>query len=243
MSSTNDVVVEEIPSTVEPITDTAISSPPPPAASTTETTNTPIVVEPKNKKQKKTETSIAQRKANMRSHIGAKKVLTSTGYHTSPTAKQIMNALSGKLKLSDHIINIDNKGTKWLGKTYDDEPPKKLIEIPTDNKHNEIEFINWQLVNGKFAPNYLLFTNTGSKYWANTTATMWLEAAKVEGKVPGNCTFVVKNTKDAGLLFGFRYADEIPSISADIDTVNTPPLNETNEDGQTVGENIDIALD
>lgn len=242
MSSTN-VAVDEIPSTVESITDTAISSlpspPPPAAASTTETTNTPIVVEPKNKKQKKTETNIAQRKTNMRSHIGAKKVLTSTGYHTSPSAKQIMNALAGKLKLSDHIINIDNKGTKWLGKTYDDEPPKKLIEIPTDNKHNEIEFINWQLVNGKFAPNYLLFTNTGSKYWANTTATMWLEAAKVEGKVPGNCTFVVKNTKDVGLLFGFRYADDVPST----DAITTPPLNETNEDGQTVGENIDIALD
>ena len=240
MSSSNNIVIEEIPSTVDPITDTATSSlPSPPPADTTETTNTSIVVEPKNKKNKKTETSIAQRKANMRSHIGTKKVLTSTGYHTSPTAKQIMNALSGKLKLSDHIINIDNKGTKWLGKTYDDEPPKKLIEIPTDNKHNEIEFINWQLVNGKFAPNYLLFTNTGSKYWANTTATMWLEAAKVEGKVPGNCTFVVKNTKDDGLLFGFRYADDVPST----DTITTPPLNETNEDGQTVGENTDIALD
>ena len=237
MSSTNDIVVEEIPSTVVPITDTAISSLPP--VDTTETINTPIVVEPKNKKHKKSETNIAQRKANMRSHIGAKKVLSSTGYHTSPSAKQIMCALSGKLKLSDHIINIDNKGTKWLGKTYDDEPPKKLIEIPTDNKHNEIEFINWQLVNGKFAPNYLLFTNTGSKYWANTTATMWLEAAKVEGKVPGNCTFVVKNTKDAGLLFGFRYADDVPSTV----TITTPPLNETNEDGQIVGENIDIALD
>ena len=242
MSSSNNITaIDEIPSTV-PMTDTASSLPPPLEPASTETTNSidPIIaVDPKNKKHKKTEANIAQRKANMRSHMGNKKAFSSTGYHTSPSAKQIMSALSGKLKLADHIIDIDNKGTKWLGKTYDDEPPKKLVEIPTDNKHNEIEFINWQLVNGKFAPNYLLFTSTGSKYWANTTATMWLEAAKAEGKVPGNCTFVVKNTKDAGLLFGFRYADEVPSTTTDTDIV-TPPLY---EDGQAIGEDIVIALD
>ena len=241
MSSSNIItVVDENPT--DPITDTA--SPPPPT-STEATNSSDHIVEPKNKKQKKTEVSIAQRKTNMHSRMGTKKVFTSSTYHASPSAKQIMNALSGKLKLSDHIINIDNKGTKWLGKTYDDEPPKKLVEIPTDNKHNEIEFVNWQLVNGKFAPNYLLFTSTGSKYWANTTATMWLEAAKIEGKVPGNCTFVVKNTKDVGLLFGFRYADEVPSTTptSTVTEITTPPLYETNEDGQTVGESTDVALD
>ena len=126
----------------------------------------------------------------------------------TPGLRQVMSALAKELRLSEHITKVDNKGTKWLGKTQEDDPPLKLSQIPTDLRHNEVEFVHWQPFNGKFSLSYLLYTAKGSKYWANAPAVKWLEAAKHEGKVPGVCTFVVKNTRDEGLQYGFRYEDE-----------------------------------
>ncbi len=132
----------------------------------------------------------------------------------TPGLRQVMSALAKELRLSEHITKIDNKGTKWLGKTQEDDLPLKLSQIPTDLRHNEVEFVHWQPFNGKFSLSYLLYTAKGAKYWANAPAVKWLEAAKHEGKVPGVCTFVVKNTKDEGLQYGFRYEDE-PATSKD----------------------------
>ena len=126
----------------------------------------------------------------------------------TPGLRQVMSALAKELRLSEHITKVDNKGTKWLGKTQEDDPPLKLSQIPTDLRHNEVEFVHWQPFNGKFSLSYLLYTAKGAKYWANAPAVKWLEAAKHEGKVPGVCTFVVKNTRDEGLQYGFRYEDE-----------------------------------
>ena len=126
----------------------------------------------------------------------------------TPGLRQVMSALAKELRLSEHITKVDNKGTKWLGKTQEDDPPLKLSQIPTDLMHNEVEFVHWQPFNGKFSLSYLLYTAKGAKYWANAPAVKWLEAAKHEGKVPGVCTFVVKNTRDEGLQYGFRYEDE-----------------------------------
>ena len=126
----------------------------------------------------------------------------------TPGLRQVMSALAKELRLSEHITKVDNKGTKWLGKTQEDDPPLKLSQIPTDLRHNEVEFVHWQPFNGKFSLSHLLYTAKGSKYWVNAPAVKWLEAAKHEGKVPGVCTFVVKNTRDEGLQYGFRYEDE-----------------------------------
>ena len=139
----------------------------------------------------------------------------------TPGLRQVMSALAKELRLSEHITKVDNKGTKWLGKTQEDDPPLKLSQIPTDLRHNEVEFVHWQPFYGKFSLSYLLYTAKGAKYWANAPAVKWLEAAKHEGKVPGVCTFVVKNTKDEGLQYGFRYEDEAasPKDNSDDDTI------------------------
>lgn len=171
-------------------------------------------MEPKAKRQK--------RRPAPNTKESVKKVSNPLVVSQSPGLRQIMAALAKELRLSEHIIKVDNKGTKWLGKTQDDEPPLKLSQIPTDLRHNEVEFVHWQPFNGKFSLSYLLYTAKGAKYWANAPAVKWLEAAKHEGKVPGVCTFVVKNTKDDGLQYGFRYADDeaaTPKDNSDDDEI------------------------
>ena len=61
----------------------------------------------------------------------------------TPGLRQVMSALAKELRLSEHITKVDNKGTKWLGKTQEDDPPLKLSQIPTDLRHNEVEFVHW----------------------------------------------------------------------------------------------------
>ena len=183
---------------------------------------TPIALEPKTKRQKRQPgEGGSHRKPAPNTKESLKKVSNPLVVSQSPGLRQVMAALAKELRLSEHIIKVDNKGTKWLGKTQDDEPPLKLSQIPTDLRHNEVEFVHWQPFNGKFSLSYLLYTAKGAKYWANAPAVKWLEAAKHEGKVPGVCTFVVKNTKDDGLQYGFRYEDEAatPKDNSDDDTI------------------------
>lgn len=179
-------------------------------------------MEPKTKRQKRqVGEGGTHRKPAPNTKESLKKVSNPLVVSQSPGLRQVMAALAKELRLSEHIIKVDNKGTKWLGKTQDDEPPLKLSQIPTDLRHNEVEFVHWQPFNGKFSLSYLLYTAKGAKYWANAPAVKWLEAAKHEGKVPGVCTFVVKNTKDEGLQYGFRYEDEAatPKDNSDDDTI------------------------
>lgn len=146
-----------------------------------------------------------------------------------PGMKQVLSSLTGGLNLSDYIVRVDNKGTRWL-KKFAEEPPKKLTEIPTDSRHNEVEFTNWQPIEGKFGPSYLLYTANGVKYWANSGVTKTLDFAKAHDKVPGNCTLIVKHTKDFDFQYGLRFADEGGDSSSSSVTVSTPPLDDDDDD-------------
>lgn len=128
------------------------------------------------------------------------------------SAKQVASALASSIKLSEFIDKTDNKGTKWMKKV----PVHKLNEIPTDARHNEVEFVNWRRFDKDFVI-YQLYTARGVKYWATFAATQWLDAATEEGYTPANCTFVVKNDKEEGLCYGFRYKDAPQDKDMEVD--------------------------
>ena len=156
---------------------------------------------------------------------------TAAKKHSNPlvvTQKQVLSSLAGGLNLSDYVVKVDNKGTRWL-KKFVEEPPKKLTDIPTDSRHNEIEFTNWQPIEGKFGPSYLLYTANGVKYWGNSGVTKTLDFAKAHDKVPGNCTLIVKHTKDFDFQYGLRFGDEGGDSSSSV-TVSTPPLDDDDDD-------------
>ena len=161
-----------------------------------------------------------------------------------PGMKQVLSSLAGGLNLSDYIVRVDNKGTRWL-KKFSDEPPRKLTDIPIDNRHNEIEITSWQPITGKYGPTYLLYTAKGVKYWANTAATKVIDFVQAHGKIPGNCTIVVKHTKDFDFQFGVRFADEEErsSSSSSSVTVSTPPLKDNDVDDDNIDDDVFIDLD
>ena len=128
------------------------------------------------------------------------------------SAKQVASAFASNLKLSEFIDKTDSKGTKWMKKV----PVHKLSEIPTDARHNEVEFVNWKRFDRDFVI-YQLYTARGVKYWATYAATQWLDAAAEEGHTPANCTFVVKNDKEEGLCYGFRYKDAPQDKEMEVD--------------------------
>lgn len=127
-------------------------------------------------------------------------------------ARQVATALATNLKLSEYIDKTDSKGTKWMKKV----PVHKLSEIPTDARHNEVEFVNWRRFDRDFVI-YQLYTARGVKYWATFAATQWLDTAAEGGYTPANCTFVVKNDKEEGLCYGFRYKDAPQDKEMDVD--------------------------
>ena len=144
------------------------------------------------------------------------------------TQKQVLSSLAGELNLSDCIDKVDNKGTRWLKKFVED-PPKKLTDIPTDSRHNEVEFTNWISYNGNFGETYMLYTAKGVRYYANTGAIKTLNLAKALDKVPGNCTLIIKHNKGFDFSYGLRYADERNDTSSTV-TVSTPPLRDDDDD-------------
>ena len=128
----------------------------------------------------------------------------------SAALKSVLKAIAtGGLNIFEFVDKTDNKGTKWLKK----EPTYKLSDIPTDAKHNEMEFINWVRMDRDFVI-YQLYNAKGERYWATMAATRWLEAGALQGLTPANSSFMVKNLKDAGLIYGFRVKDSAVAAAA-----------------------------
>lgn len=180
----------------EPMKDSEeqVRAQPPPPAST-------------NRRRKKDQpTDGTRNRAPPNTHESVKKTTKTPLLSSTPGMKQVISAIVKDIKVSEHIVKTDNKGTKWLDKIEEDEKPKKLHEISTEPRHNEIEFVNWKRYDKDFV-SYLLYTAKGTMFWSNASATRWLEGGIKEGLVPGACTFVVKNNKDTGLVYGFRYKD------------------------------------
>lgn len=144
----------------------------------------------------------------------------STNQSLHVTTQSKVEAIAAGLKkaqrtysLDSHIVETAEDGTMWLEQLAEDEPPKKLHEIPTDARRNTVEFVDWQPFKGKTSLGYLLFTGQGFKYWADAASIRWLEAAKAKGHIPGNCAFVVRHDKSSGLRYGIRvFADPIVDV-------------------------------
>lgn len=144
------------------------------------------------------------------SHEPSKKTSNQTLSNSNSNTFQKIEQLATKrhvrlYQIESHIAEKDADGTMWLSKLPEDEPPKKLIDIPTSSNKNKVEFVDWQAFNGKTGIGYLLFTAKGAKYWADAASVRWIESGKASGNfVPGKCVFVVKNDKVNGLSYGVR---------------------------------------
>ena len=154
-----------------------------------------------------------------------------------PGMKQVLSSLAGGLNLSDYIVKVDNKGTRWL-KKFVEEPPKKLSEIPTDSRHNEVEITNWYPFQSNFGPTYILHTAKGVRYWATKGAIKTLDLAKACDLAPGNCTLMVKHINGLDFQFGLRFREDDSSSSSSV-TVSTPPLKDDDDDDDDIYMNID----
>lgn len=169
---------------------------------------------PPPQKEKKTRTRKNTSSNTTHSRKTTKQNTATAGVQSNKTLNQIVKEMAIGLKLADYVDKVDKKGTKWMRK----DVTHKLSEIPTDPKHNEVEFVNWERFENEFVI-YRLYTSRGNKYWSTRVATQWLETALLEGYTPVNSTFVVKNTVDEGLCYGFRYKDKDSSTSS---TSSTP---------------------
>lgn len=141
-----------------------------------------------------------RRRGNRKNEDPAKKLTNPSAHGGSAGLKSVLKAIAtGGLNVLDFVEKTDNKGTKWLRR----EPTYKLTDIPTDAKHNEVEFVNWVRIERDFVI-YQLFNARGEKYWSTQAAVRWLDMAAQQGMTPETYSFMVKNTKDAGLVYGFR---------------------------------------
>lgn len=183
-----------------------ISSPPPISS----TSSSSSATKPRTKNQ-----SISSRRRAEPNTKEALKKSSNPSLHVTTQAK--VEAIAAGLKksqrtysLDSHIAETSEDGVMWLEHLAEDDPPRKLSEIPTDARHNTIEFVDWQSFKGRTSIGYLLFTGQGNRYWADAASIRWLEAAKAKGHVPGNCAFVVRNEKVSGLRYGIKvFADPI----------------------------------
>ena len=127
-------------------------------------------------------------------------------------------------------MRVDNKETRWLKKLVE-EPPKKLTDIPTDSRHNEVEITNWYPFQSSFGPTYSLHTAKGVRYCATKGAIKTLDLAKACDLAPGNCTLMVKHINSLDFQFGLRFREDDSSSSSSFSvTVSTPPLKDNDDD-------------
>ena len=132
--------------------------------------------------------------------------------------------------LKSHWSRVDSTGTRWLAKVPEDAMPKRLFNIPIEPHHNEVIFVCWEPFASCSIPGYTLFTAEGYRYWADTRATRWLNAAEGEGVTPATHSFVVCHSKTNGVssfAYGFRAVRD--DISKDD---NEPTLGAGSEDDE-----------
>lgn len=163
--------------------------------------------------------------------IPLKKTATKKTTKKAPTSKKQKDKLTKEVnkeyKFNKYTNEPDKQGTIWMKQIPEDIAPRRLSEIPTDPKKNEVEFVYWQLFNGKTSIGYLLHTALGAKYWADAGSIRWLKSAEGAGYMPGNCTFVVKHEK-SGFSYGFRMMEEEGEV----------PMEEE-KDGEKTEEEVD----
>ena len=114
-------------------------------------------------------------------------------------------------ELRGHWGRVDHDGTHWLKRVPEDYPPKKFSDIPSCSPFNKIEFPYWESFKGRFSTGYTLYTEAGYRYWADSGAARWLEAAERNGQNPSNSIFVVKHVVENGLdgfVYGFKHIDK-----------------------------------
>lgn len=161
--------------------------------------------------KKTTKKTVSRRKAETKEPKEPKETKSKKSTKSESSNPRDMSRIAMEVakdfKIEAFISKRDNKGIMWMEKLPDDDAPKRLNQIPTDPKHNEVEFTRWQEYNGKTSIGMLLYTIRGVKYWADSGSIRWLQNAKNDGFVPGRCTFIVKNTKTEGLQYGFRALD------------------------------------
>lgn len=116
--------------------------------------------------------------------------------------ESVAHAFAKEYSLDSVLLKPNKKGVRYVGETKLDEAPRKITEIPVGT---EIEFVDWQRFLGKFSIGYTLYTKDGIPYWANARAANWLETARIEGKVPGLCTFFVCHETEKVFRYGFKF--------------------------------------
>lgn len=155
---------------------------------------------------KKTRSStVARKRPAANTHEAVKKATNPTAVTTRAKLEQVTRGLAkGTLNLDQHVAEKAADGTIWFERLPEDEPPKKLHEIPTDPRRNVVEFTDWQQFKGRTSIGYLLFTAQGARYWGDAATVRWLQAAELKGDRPGTAVYVVKNDKSSGLHYGLR---------------------------------------
>lgn len=116
--------------------------------------------------------------------------------------ESVAHAFAKEYSLDSVLLKPNKKGVRYVGETKLDEAPRKITEIPVGT---EIEFVDWQRFLGKFSIGYTLYTKDGIPYWANARAANWLETARIEGKIPGLCTFFVCHETEKVFRYGFKF--------------------------------------
>lgn len=127
---------------------------------------------------------------------------------SATTAKQRMERIGEQIgkqyNFKNYIDRKDRKGTIWMKQIAEDSAPKRITDIPTDPKNNEVEIVYWQQYNGKTSIGFLLHTVLGVRYWADSSSIRWLKSAELDGIKPGKWIFVIKHDKKTGFQYGFR---------------------------------------
>lgn len=159
---------------------------------------------------------------------------TTKGDSTSREMEKIAQEIARDFKFKNFAGRADSRGIMWMERMPDDDAPKKLSQIPTDAKHNEVEFTRWQEFKGKTSIGYLLYTVRGVKYWADACAIRWLQSARADGLLPGSCTFIVRNDKNKGLIYGFRKLETM-DIESDHDEIEEDDDDDDNVDNRRNG--------
>lgn len=187
----------------------------------------------KNKKQQ-------QGKREPRGNTSALKRTSATNSVSSDgKKKELTKLLTKEYKLNSNFNGVYKRGTKWMKHLPEDKPPRRLTNIPTDSKQNELEFVNWEPFSGKTSVGYILTTSKGFKFWVDAGSIQWLRSASSEGYMPGNCTFVVKhvkNSKEDTLHYGFHF------IESDKEDEDEDIISSDSEEEEKAGEDEDAAF-